>query len=141
MIERACEMSQFVFFVLDPKSPVERGRANTPRLRAHGDNGSEAFAREKIATDAGQQNRDRNYKGKCLREFFIYLLLRMQRLQDDQRVGLAVFGERADISAIAASFASQVLEHAIGAGGRLHEFAQKIGIQEAVQPFWRRCWS
>src|SRR5260370_2445107 len=106
MIGRPCDASRFVFFVLARHSLGERGRANTPRLRAHGDNGSEAFAREKIAADAGQQNCDRNYKGECLREFFIHLFLRMQRLQDDQRVGLAVFCETTDTSPKTASFAS-----------------------------------
>ena len=82
-------MPQFVPVILDRQPLVQIGSTDAASLRAHGHDGSEALAREKVATGAGKYNSDRDDPCECCGDFFEHLLLLVKRLQDDEGICLS----------------------------------------------------
>ena len=68
---------------------MQIGGADTSGLAAHGHDGSEALAREKVTAYAGEQESDGDHPRKRHGDFAKHFLLRMKRLQDHQRAGFS----------------------------------------------------
>src|SRR6266849_3878537 len=99
-------MSELILHVQHRQSLVQILRSDTPCLRAHDHHRSKALPRQKISPHARQSHRDRNHPGKSRPHLLEHFFLWVQRLQNHQRVRLALqrkFSRQSAISVLAPS--------------------------------------
>src|SRR4029077_12598336 len=80
-VERAREIAELIALILHGKALVQIPGAYKSRFFAHGHNGSESFAREKIPADAGNYQRNRDHTQQRRAHVFEELAFTFERLQ------------------------------------------------------------
>jgi len=79
-------MAKFILLVLHRQTVMQVRFPDAPGLRAHGHDGRQASSGKKVASHAGEQNRQRNHQRESLDHRVKKLFLPMKRLQDHQKV-------------------------------------------------------
>src|SRR5258706_6700605 len=120
LVERCRQPAEFVPRVLDRQALVQILRTDPSCLITHRYHWRKSLPGQEISANACEEYRNRNHPSERRAYLFQHFLLWMKRLQNDQRIGLALQRKFSNKRAISAPASFYIFKQAVR-GGRIRE--------------------